>query len=125
MAELNGEDLRRGLLSADCLSDSAIFFGSAQVNTPSSRSSALLSLVTRPDQRVSDDDFDFVGIHCTPSEANAAHERRQAMTLSHRPTARFQPSASMRLAFMIQIHFLKCRIVGLSIAVFQCGVRHG
>jgi hypothetical protein len=32
---------------------------------------------------------------------------------------------SMRWAFMIQIHSLKCRIVGLSIAVFQCGVRHG
>jgi len=86
---------------------------------------ALLSLVILSDQRVSDDVLAFNAIHRTSSEANAAHERQRATTLSRRPTARFQRSASMGLAFMIQIHSLKCRIVGLSIAVFQCGVRHG
>jgi len=51
MAERKGGDLRRVLLSADFLSDRAIFFGSDQVKTPSSRSSALLSRVTRRVQR--------------------------------------------------------------------------
>ncbi|MDH4331950.1 MAG: hypothetical protein OEV89_05155 [Desulfobulbaceae bacterium] len=44
MAERKDDPLRRELLSADCLSDSAIFFGSVQVNTPFSRFRALLSL---------------------------------------------------------------------------------
>jgi len=76
MAERNGEALRRVLLSADCLSDSAIFFGSVQVNTPCSRSSALLSLVTVPDQRVLDDDVDFEDMHRTSSEATDPHARQ-------------------------------------------------
>ncbi len=66
-ADCFGCVFRRVLLSADCLSDNAILFGSVQVNTPSSRSSALLSLVTLPDQRVSDDDLDFIDIHRTTS----------------------------------------------------------
>jgi hypothetical protein len=40
------------------------------VNTPSSRSSALLSLVTLLDQRLSSDDSDLVAIHYSSSEAN-------------------------------------------------------
>jgi len=50
MAELNAGNLRRALRSVDRLRDRAIRLGSVQVNTPSSRSSALLSLVTFPDQ---------------------------------------------------------------------------
>jgi hypothetical protein len=65
MAERNGGDLRLVLLSADCLSDSAIFLGSAQVKTPSSRASAWLSLVTLPDQRMFVDDLDFGDIYHT------------------------------------------------------------
>src|SRR5664280_834365 len=62
MAERNGGTLRRVLLSADCLSDSAILWGSSQVKTPFSRSSALLSLVTLPDQRLTGDDLNGFGI---------------------------------------------------------------
>lgn len=62
MAERNGGALRLVLLSADCLSDSAILLGSSQVKTPFSRSSALLSWVTLPDQRLSGDDLDGFGI---------------------------------------------------------------
>lgn len=72
MAERNGGALRRVLLSADCLSDIAIFLGSVQVNTPSSRSRALLSLETLPDQRVSSDDLDLIVIHHPLSEATPA-----------------------------------------------------
>lgn len=72
MAERNGGALRRVLLSADCLSESAIFFGSAQVNTPSSSSSALLSLVTLPDQRESDDDLAFIAIRYTSNHVGCA-----------------------------------------------------
>ncbi len=50
MAERNGGALRRVLVSADCLSDCAIFFGSFQVKIPSSNSSAKLSRVTLADQ---------------------------------------------------------------------------
>jgi hypothetical protein len=73
MAERNGGDLRLVLLSADCLSDSAIFLGSAQVKTPSSRTSARLSLVTLPDQFVLGDDSDFFDIHYASSEANSVY----------------------------------------------------
>src|SRR5437588_364198 len=51
MADCNGEPLRRLLASAECFSDAAIRFGSDQVNTPRSRSSELLVVVTRCDQR--------------------------------------------------------------------------
>jgi len=70
MADRNGGALRRGLLSAECLSESAILLGSPQVNTPSSRSSALLSLVTLPDQRVSCNDLDLVAISLPLSKAD-------------------------------------------------------
>ena len=50
MAERKGSVFLRKLLSADRLSDRAIFRGLLSVNTPPSRASALLSLVTRPDQ---------------------------------------------------------------------------
>src|ERR1019366_10190526 len=50
MADCRGELLRRELVSADFLSDWAIRFGSFHVNTPSSRSRALLCWVTSPDQ---------------------------------------------------------------------------
>jgi hypothetical protein len=43
--------LRRWLRSAERLSERAIRFGSVQVKTPGSRSSALLCLVTSPDVR--------------------------------------------------------------------------
>jgi len=43
--------LRRVLLSAERFSDAAIFFGSCRVKTRCLRSSALLCLVTRCDQR--------------------------------------------------------------------------
>jgi len=67
--------LRLVLLSADCLSDSAIFLGSAQVKTPSSRASASarLSLVTLPDQFVLGDDSDFFDIHYASLEANSVY----------------------------------------------------
>src|SRR3970040_759375 len=50
MAERKGGALRRVLASAERLSDSAIRFGSCQVKTPSSSSSAKLSRVTLADQ---------------------------------------------------------------------------
>ena len=49
MADLNGDDLRRSLRSADRFKERAIFPGSSQVKTPGSKSSALLSAVTRWD----------------------------------------------------------------------------
>lgn len=52
MAERNGPVLRRMLISAECLRDKAIRLGSSQVNTPGSRSRALLSRETRPDHLV-------------------------------------------------------------------------
>jgi hypothetical protein len=45
--------LRLRLRSAERFSDAAIALGSRQANTPGSRSSALLSRVTRADQRLS------------------------------------------------------------------------
>jgi hypothetical protein len=51
MADWSGVPFRRMLSSAERLSDSAIFLGSFQVNTPGSRSSALLRFVTSADQR--------------------------------------------------------------------------
>jgi hypothetical protein len=50
IAERNGSDLRRRLLSAERLSDKATAFGFGFLKTPDSRSSALLVAVTRPDQ---------------------------------------------------------------------------
>jgi hypothetical protein len=50
MADWSGVPFRRMLSSAERLSDSAIFLGSFQVNTPGSRSSALLRFVTSADQ---------------------------------------------------------------------------
>lgn len=50
MADWNGRALRRGLVSAERFNDRAILFGSFHVNTPPSRSRALLSFVTLPDQ---------------------------------------------------------------------------
>lgn len=52
IAERNGSALRRWLCSAECFSDSAICRGSFQVNTPGSRSKALLVSVTCCDQRL-------------------------------------------------------------------------
>jgi hypothetical protein len=49
IAERNGDDFRRVLLPAGRLSDRAIRFGSRQVNTPCSSSSAKLSRVTLAD----------------------------------------------------------------------------
>src|SRR5437588_1702412 len=54
IAERYGELLRRLLLSADRFSEAAICFGSFNVKTLFSRSSALLCLVTYPDQRLPD-----------------------------------------------------------------------
>jgi len=50
------------LLSADCLSDSAILWGPPRVKTPFSRSSALLSWITLPDQRLFENELDGFGI---------------------------------------------------------------
>src|SRR3989338_8069113 len=50
MADWRGRALRRMLVSAERLSERAILLGSVSAKTPRSRSSALLSLVTRPDQ---------------------------------------------------------------------------
>lgn len=63
MAERNGGLLRRVLDSAECCSERAIFSGSVQVNTPSSRSSAWLSRVTLPDQRVLEGVFGLLAIY--------------------------------------------------------------
>lgn len=49
MADWNGKALRLMEFSADSLSDLAIFLGLSQVNTPSSRSSAIECFVTSPD----------------------------------------------------------------------------
>src|SRR5687768_2098004 len=51
MAERNGSDLRRRLRSADRFSERAMLRALLWLNTPWSRSSALLVRVTRPDQR--------------------------------------------------------------------------
>ncbi len=74
MAERNGSAFRRVLLSADRLSDSAIFFGSVPVNTPTSRSRALLSLVTLSDHFLSDGEFDFVDILRTSDSAHGWYQ---------------------------------------------------
>jgi hypothetical protein len=57
MADRNGGDFLRVLASAERRSDSAIFFGSRQVNTPCSRSSASLCRVTSLDQLELERDF--------------------------------------------------------------------
>jgi hypothetical protein len=51
MAERNGVDLRRELLSDDFFSERASARGLLSLKTPDSRSSALLVFVTREDQR--------------------------------------------------------------------------
>src|SRR5713226_6739243 len=51
MADCSGEPFRLLLVSAERLSEEAIRRGSSQVNTPASRSRALLVVVTRCDQR--------------------------------------------------------------------------
>jgi hypothetical protein len=97
MAQRNGGALRRMLLSADCLSDSAIFLGSVQVKTPSSRSNALLSLVTLPDQRVLCDDLDFVDINCALSEAKSVYMYADKMPYFTRIKADVYPSMGGQL----------------------------
>lgn len=52
MAERKGSDLRRRLASAERFSDRAMALGLSLVNTPGSRSSALLLCITRFDHRV-------------------------------------------------------------------------
>lgn len=51
IADRNASDLRRRLCSAERRSDAATLLALGFVNTPGSRSSALLVDVTRPDQR--------------------------------------------------------------------------
>jgi hypothetical protein len=62
MAALNGGDLRRLLVSTEFFSDLAIFLGSFQVNTPCSRSRALLSRVTLAVQSPGEEYFDLCPI---------------------------------------------------------------
>src|SRR4030042_5299932 len=81
MAERNGGALRRVLFSADCLRASAIFFGSAQVNPPSSRSRAWLSSVTLPDQRAPPDESEMAAIHYPSSEVNSKVYPRVSQSL--------------------------------------------
>ena len=50
MAERNGSDLRRWLASAERLSEAAMARAERRVNTPRSRSSALLRRLTSADQ---------------------------------------------------------------------------
>lgn len=50
MADWKGLAFRLSLNSADIFRDKAILLGFFQVKTPYSKSKALLSLVTRPDQ---------------------------------------------------------------------------
>ena len=52
MAERNGSVFRRRLRSAERLSERAMLRGSPRVNTPLSKSRALLVWVTCPDQRL-------------------------------------------------------------------------
>ena len=59
MADRNGEDLRRVLVSAEFLSDRAIFLGPFQVNTLSSKSNALLCRLTLPDHFLDDDMYSY------------------------------------------------------------------
>lgn len=65
MAERNGDDFRRLLCSAERFKEAAIRFGLCQVKTLGSRSSALLSCVTRADQRRELGVFDFA-LRCAP-----------------------------------------------------------
>ncbi len=62
MADWYGCAFRLELSSAECFSDKAILRGSFQVKTPSSKSSALLRLVTSPDHFLRL--IDIVDHHC-------------------------------------------------------------
>src|SRR5947207_5986946 len=91
MAERYGSLLRRVLACADFFNDRAIFAGSFQVNTPRSRSSALLRRVTLADHFF----VDFATK--LPADVSSAARRLQT-TDPGTLVARRGPKADSRLA---------------------------